>query len=165
MFPAQMSLQAVCIVAAAVVLMLLVAYVTHPPRAVFIGALIGGVVFLLLNILCDIGASALGYWHYPFTTRPYAPLWIYLAQASVWGVAVGMIGWRVQGCFGIKGLLLFILALSGIGTARDLAYGTLTHVIIFAPGITPVVVDWSCWLVLLSVAQLARGSVALRIGL
>lgn len=158
----QLSLEAVPVLLVSLIITLVVGYATRPSRPVVVGAALAGALVVLLNIVCDVVAFALGFWHYPFTTHAYAPLWAYIAQDTVWGMAVAMIGWRVQQRFGVKGLVLFVVALSGAGAGRDFAYATVTHVIVFGPGTAPIAADWVCWLILLSIAQLTRCVVQAR---
>jgi len=157
---AQFSLQAVISVTVALLLLLIIVYFTGPGRDRLIGAIAGGLVFVVLNITWDIAAYSAGWWHYPFTTDPYAPLWVYVAQDSQYGAGVALIGWRIQRRFGMRGLLIFLLLFSGVGTIRDNAYAAFTHVIVFGPGVTPLLADWACWITLLLLAQLTMRMLA-----
>ncbi len=57
---AQFFLQALTV---ALLLLLIVVYFTRPGRRRLIGAVTGGLVFLVLNIAWDIAAYSAGWWH------------------------------------------------------------------------------------------------------
>jgi hypothetical protein len=55
------------------ILFALIAYPTRAAPRRVAGALVGGLGFGVGNALWDLIAYYAGWWHYPFTTTPYAP--------------------------------------------------------------------------------------------
>lgn len=155
--PDQLSLLAVL---AAPVLLAIIIYFTRPGLRRLLGALAGGLVFIVLNTAWDIAAHYAGWWHFPFTTDTHAPLLFYVVQDLPWGVGGTLIGWRITRRFGIRGLLIFLVLLSVLGSMRDFANAASAHLIVFGTGIVPVLADWSCWATLFLLAQLTLRVIA-----
>ena len=63
------------------ILYLVIAWFIKPPRNIIIFSFIGGLVLAVLNVLGDVVAHQFGWWRYPFTDKPYAPMYLYLAGA------------------------------------------------------------------------------------
>jgi hypothetical protein len=140
---------------AAPLLFALSAYFTRATPRRVAGALVGGLGFGAANLLWDVVAYHTGWWHYPFTTAPYAALPLYLADGLFYGSTVGLIGWRVTRRFGPRGLLLFLALFTIYGSLRDVGGAAATHnaYILFGAGMFPVLADAASWLVDQTLAQ------------
>jgi hypothetical protein len=140
---------------AAPLLFALSAYLTRAKPRRLAGALVGGLGFGAANLAWDVVAYHTSWWHYPFTTAPYAAPPLYLADGLFYGSAVGLIGWRVTRRFGPRGLLVFLALFTLYGMARDFGGAAATHhaYIIFGAGALPVVADGASWLVDQALAQ------------
>src|SRR5262252_3770147 len=102
------------------ILLLVVAYFTRPSPRRLIGALAGGLAFGTLNVVWDLAAHYAGWWYYPWTDAPYAPLPFYLVQGLFYGAAVtSLIGWRIQRRFGTRGLVGFLVLFPIYGAIHD----------------------------------------------
>jgi hypothetical protein len=134
---------------AAPLLFALSAYLTRATPRRVAGALLGGLGFGAANLIWDIVAYHTGWWHYPFTTAPYAALPLYLADGLFYGAAVGLIGWRVTRRSGRRGLLVFVALFTLYGMVRDFGGAAATHnaYLIFGAGLVPVLADGASWLV------------------
>ena len=85
------------LLAGASVLLLVVASFTRPTPRRLVGAVAGGLAFGTVNVVWDVAAHYTGWWYYPWTDAPYAPLPFYLIQALSYGAAVtSLIGWRIH---------------------------------------------------------------------
>jgi hypothetical protein len=113
-----------------VIIAALVIFFTRASTLRTVGALIGVVLFVALNIVWDLAASAAGWWHYP-NNITIQPVWVYTAQALVWGTIGTLIGWRIARRFGMRGLTVFFVILSAIGAGRDFAYSVKSDVLVF----------------------------------
>jgi hypothetical protein len=142
------------------VLLLIVTWFTRPRLRRLVGALVGGLVFLALNVACDIIAYYAGWWHYPFTEESHAPWLFYLGAGLLYGTAVALIGWRINRRFKVRGLLIFLLLLSMFGAIRDFAYASVTNLLVFGYGIVPIITDWSAWATLFLMTQLVMRLIA-----
>jgi hypothetical protein len=140
---------------AAPLLFALSAYLTRATPRRVAGALLGGLGFGAANLLWDVVGYHIGWWHYPFTTAPYAALPLYLADGLFYGAAVGLIGWRVNRRFGLRGLLVFLALFTLYGMVRDFGGAAATHdaYIIFGAGLVAVLADGASWLVDQALAQ------------
>src|SRR5262245_22302824 len=140
---------------AAPLLFVLSAYFTRATARRVVGALVGGLGFGAANLLWDVAAYHTGWWHYPFTTAPYAALPLYLADGLFYGSAVGLIGWRVTRRFGLRGLLVFLALFTLYGSIRDFGGAAATHhaYLIFGAGVVPVLADAGSWLIDQALAQ------------
>jgi hypothetical protein len=147
---------------AAPLLFVLIAYFTRATPRRVAGALAGGLGFGAANLIWDVTAYHMGWWHYPFTTAPYAALPLYLADGLFYGSAVGLIGWRVNRRFGLGGLLVFLALFTVYGSIRDFGGAAATHnaYIIFGAGVAPVLADAASWLIDQALAQLLMSLVA-----
>jgi hypothetical protein len=138
------------------------AYFTRATRQRVAGALVGGLGFGAANLIWDVAAYHTGWWHYPFTTSPYASLPRYLAAGLFYGSAVGLLGWRTNRRFGPRGLLVFLALFTLYGSLRDFGAAAATHhaYIIFGAGLVPVLADAASWLIDQGVAQVLMRLVA-----
>jgi hypothetical protein len=140
---------------AAPLLFALFAYFTRATPRRMAGALVGGLGFGAANLAWDVVAYSAGWWHYPFTTAPYASLPLYLADGLFYGSAVGLLGWRVNRRFGVRGLLVFLALFTLYGMVRDFGGAAATHhaYILFGVGVLPVLADGASWLIDQALAQ------------
>ena len=133
-------------------------YFTRATRRRVMGAVAGGAAVAVVGV--ESLSHALGFWRYPSTDAPYGPLLIYPLVVLVFAV-IALLGWRVTRRFGWRGQLPFLAALMIVGPLRD--YGVAERalkVIVFAPGITTVLVDAACWGGTAALAQIVMRSVA-----
>lgn len=114
----------------AVIIAALVIFFTRASILRTSGALIGVGLFVALNIVWDLAASAAGWWHYS-NNITIQPIWVYTAQALVWGTIGTLIGWRIARRFGVRGLTIFFTILAAIGAGRDFAYSTQSDLLVF----------------------------------
>jgi len=146
---------------------LIVAVVTRPDPRRLIGAVVGIVLFIALNVLCDVIAHAAGWWQYPASVGTIQPLWVYAVQDIVFGSLTTLVAWRVERRFQVRGVVVFLLIFATFAAARDTRYAATTDIITFAPGIAPVLADWACAAILglLSylVMRLVAGPVTLEL--
>src|SRR5207247_2174783 len=122
-------------------LFLIVIFFTRPRGRRLIGALMGGLAFAMLHITWDSIASFAGWWH--FTAGIHAPLVWYLGSLF-WGACTALMGWRIQRRFGVRGIILFLVSIGVLGTVNDyvgMAVTDASHLIVFGPGIVPVLAD------------------------
>jgi hypothetical protein len=147
-------------VVVSLIVVLIVVYFTRPGWRRLLGAVAAGVVFMLFNAVGDVTGYYAGWWHYLFTTAPFAPPLVYIVGDSVYGIGGALIGWRVQRRFGLRGLLIFLALLSTLGSVRDVTYATEAHLFAFGPGVVPILADWLFWATLYLLAQLTMRIVA-----
>jgi hypothetical protein len=84
----------------------------------------------------------MGWWQYPSVTSGEAPLPWYIASALFYGAGLGLIGWRVIRRCRRRGLVVFVVAFTVFGVARDSIYNLATTGLIrFGPGIVPLLAD------------------------
>ena len=107
-----------------------------------VGALVSSLPIVPLVMLYDAIAAQFGWWHYPPVTTSTAPLAWYIAAALVYGAALGLVGWRVIRRFHTRGLVAFLIVFALLGVMRDYAYSSTTRLIVFGPGLLPLVADW-----------------------
>jgi hypothetical protein len=93
----------------------------------------------------DALARDLGWWRYPGVQTPYGRVLMYVAAGLWYGAGVALIGWRLRRRFGWRGLAAFLGVIGVLGPLRDYAGAALTGVIVFAPGIVPILADAACW--------------------
>lgn len=110
-----------------------------------LGAVTAAMGFVPVNIGLDLVADRAGLWHYPFSSRGYAPVEWYVAQELVYGAGFGLIGWRILRRSGPRGLALFLLALTLIGTVRDYRVAEITGILVFSQGPVAAIVDATAW--------------------
>lgn len=144
----------------ALIVVLIVIYFTRPGGRRLLGAVAGGVAFMVANAVWDIAGYYAGWWHYLFTTAPYAPPLVYLTSGAVYGIGSALIGWRIQRRFGLGGLLIFLAALSTLGSVRDVVYAAKTPLFAFGSGVVPILADWSAWATLYLLTQLVMRGVS-----
>jgi hypothetical protein len=128
-------------------------YFTRATRRRFLGALAGGLAVAVVGVGVEILFQTLGFWHYPSAEQPYGPLLMYPVVALMWA-GYSLIGWRVMRRFGWRGQVVFLAAVTVLGTFRDyLVAGQALGMIALAPGVATVLVDAVCWAGLTGLAQ------------
>src|SRR5215470_14465730 len=76
------------------------------------GALLGGIAGGLLNVVADLLAFALGWWHYASAHPAYAPPLFYVAAGLAYGAVFSLLGWRIDRHFGRQGVLVFLACIA-----------------------------------------------------
>jgi hypothetical protein len=150
-----MTHQLVLIAANGVYLVVLVVtiYFTRATKSRVIGALIGGATVGLVGVGVECVAHVAGWWRYPFVETPYGPPLMYPVVILLFAV-LALFGWRVTRRFGWRGQVVFLCAVTVLGTLRDYRVAAwLPEFIVFAPGLGIVLVDAACWAGLLGLAQ------------
>ena len=95
----------------------------------------------------------LGFWRYPSVEEPYGPVALYPLVVVVFAILT-LIGWRIMREFGWRGWITFLAILTTLGALRDfLVAEQVLGIIVFAPGIAPVLVDAAIWIVTVALAQ------------
>jgi hypothetical protein len=146
----QLLLAAACVYLA---VLAMVTYFTRPTHRRFLGALAGGLAVALVGVGIEVLCQTLGFWHYPSTDQPYGPLLMYPAIVLMFAV-YALLGWRVLRRFGWRGEVVFLTAVTVLGTLRDyLEADKALGLIALAPGIATVLVDAVCWAGLTALAQ------------
>jgi hypothetical protein len=156
------TLQSMLVVATGVHLVLLVAtvYFTRATARRVAGALIGGVAVALVGVGVETSAHTMAWWHYPSIETPYGPPLMYPAAVFIFAV-LALTGWRVTRRFGWRGQTTFLVALAIVGPLRDYGWASRSpDLIVFAPGIGPVLVDAACWAGLVGLGQAVMRLVA-----
>ena len=130
-----------------------VTYFTRATQRRFLGALAGGLAVAVVGVGVEILFQTLGFWHYPSAEQPYGPLLMYPVVVLMWA-GYSLIGWRMMRRFGWRGQVVFLVAVTVLGTLRDyLVAGQALGFIALAPGIATVLVDAVCWAGLTALAQ------------
>lgn len=127
--------------------------VTRPNRRRFLGALAGAVSVAVVGVGIESLFHILGFWRYPSVDQPYGPVAIYPLVVVVF-TGVALIGWRIMRRFGWAGELIFLAILTTLAVLRDfLVAEKVLGIIVFAPGITTVLVDAAIWVGMVALAQ------------
>lgn len=142
------------------VVMVLTAHFTRARKRRVAGALMGGAAVAFVGVGVECLAHVQGWWHYPSIDTPYGPPLLYPVVILLFA-ALALIGWRVTRRFGWRGQAAFLCAVTILGTVRDYRIAAwLPELIVFAPGITTVLVDAACWAGLLALTQVVMRLVA-----
>ena len=143
------------------ILLLIVIFFTRPAARRLLGAFVGGLAFAVLHISWDTVAHSAGWWRYPFTTEAHAPLLWYMGSVF-WGATSALIGWRIQRRWGLRGLIIFLVAVGVLGTVNDFAGAAVAsaNLIVWGAGIMPVLADTLCSATNALVAQVGMRLVA-----
>lgn len=129
------------------------AYFTRATARRVGGALIGGVSVGIVGVGVEALAHTQGWWRYPSVETPYGPPLMYPALVLLFAT-LALIGWRVTRRFGLRGQAVFLGVLAVLGTVRDYLWAARSpELIVFAPGISPVLVDAACWASMVGLAQ------------
>ena len=128
-------------VIATTVMFAVVAFFTRATPRRIVGALISAIPLIPLIMFYDLIAARLRWWHYPSVTTATAPFTWYIAAALWYGAALGLIGWRVIRRFDKRGLIAFLVVFALFGVTRDFLYSITSGVIVFGPGLIPLIAD------------------------
>jgi hypothetical protein len=131
------------------------------PRRVC-GALAGGTAVAVVGVGVEIVMHRLGVWRYPGIDTAYGPRLMYPLVVLVFAL-LALIGWRVGRRWGRRSLVVFLGAVTVVGTVRDYTIaGDMLNVVVFAPGKMTVLIDAACWAaassLALAVMRLVAGS-------
>ena len=128
------------------------------------GGIVGAGAYGLATFGWDRVAAAAGWWHYPFDPQASSQVIVLdLLAGLVAGGAFGLLGWRITGCFGRRGLACFIVAWSLWGAIHDVGGSMLfasSNLMTVSPGVEPVVADVLNYATCGAIAQLAIRLVA-----
>ena len=114
----------------------------------------------VVGVGIEVLFQSLGFWHYPSADNSYGPPLMYLLVVVMWAM-LALLGWRVMRRFGWGGWLMFLTAVTVIGTLRDyLVAGQALGFIVIAPGLLTVLVDAACWAGTTALAQAVMRVVA-----
>ncbi len=128
-------------IVATTIMLAVVAFLARATPRRMVGALLGAMPLVPLVMFYDAIAAQLGWWRYPSVTTGNAPLAWYIAAALWYGAALGLVGWRVIRRFGARGLAVFLALFALFGVARDYLYSVTTGLIVFGPGLLPLIAD------------------------
>ena len=157
-----MTLQFILKAAIGVYLVVLVAtaYFTRATARRVAAALMGGVAVGVVGVGVETLAHARGWWRYPSVPTAYGPPLMYRTVVLMFAV-IALIGWRVTRRFGWRGQVTFLLSLAILGTVRDYQWAArFPELIVFAPGMVPVLIDAACWVSLAALAQIVMRWIA-----
>jgi len=110
-------------------------------------ALVGVIVFGVLQYAWDRLAAVAGWWRYPGYNTPAnmpMPPPIYLFSGLVYA-GFGLIGWRITRRYGWKGLLVFLAAWSLWGFIHDTVGSSLfssSQLMVIGSGVFPLITDF-----------------------
>jgi hypothetical protein len=139
-------------------------YLTGARGRQILGGAAGAVAYGLATFTWDRGAAIAGWWHYPFDPPATDQvLALDLIAGVVAGGAFGLLGWRLTGRFGWRGLAGFLVAWSIWGAVHDIGGSALfadSNLMIFNHGLGPVVADVLNYATCGALAQLAIRLVA-----
>jgi hypothetical protein len=140
------------------------AYLTRARGRQILGGAAGAVAYGLATFTWDQVAAIAGWWHYPFDPQATGQvLTLDLIAGVVAGGAFGLLGWRLTGRFGWRGLAGFLVAWSIWGAVHDVGGSALfadSNLMIFSRGLGPVVADLLNYATCGALAQLAIRLVA-----
>jgi hypothetical protein len=152
----------ILILACCVYVSLLVAavYFTRATMRRVLGALAGGGAVAVVGAGVEALAHAQGWWHYRSNDTPYGPPAIYPLLIVAFAF-LALIGWRVTRRFGSHGLIVFLGILAVVGTLRDyFISGSLTGLIVFAPGAVLAIIGAFLWAGLTALAIVVMRAVS-----
>jgi hypothetical protein len=128
-------------------------YLTRATRRRFLGALAGGLAVAVVGVGVEVLFQTLGFWHYPSVEQRYGPPLMYPLILLMWA-GYSLIGWRVMRRCGWRGEVVFLAAVTILGTLRDFVVAALMpDVIAISPGIATALLDILLWSGLTALAQ------------
>jgi hypothetical protein len=140
-------------------LFLLSAYFTRARPRRIAGALVGAASYTAVNIALDRIAASRGWWSYPaWSTDAQFPLTTYLLAGLVGGGAFGLVGWRVIRRWDGRGFAFFLLGWAVYAVLHDYGGSRLfasSGLMVFGPGLVPIVAIIFLYLIVNSVPQAA----------
>lgn len=93
----------------------------HPPSQVLVASLLGGLVMALLNMLGDLAAYYLHWWHYNLNGLIlHLPIPFYITPLLIYGSLGYLLIWHFWRSKKHWLALLFLIGIPVFGTARDL---------------------------------------------
>lgn len=99
----------------------------HPPRAVVLASLLGGLLAGLINALVDLAAYYAHWWHYTLNDLTlHVPLPFYITPVLVYGSIAYLLIWRFWTGRGHWFALLLLIGIPIFGIARDVL-GVITN--------------------------------------
>lgn len=135
-------------------------YFTRATARRVAGALAGGAAVAVVGIGVEMLAHTMGWWRYPFVDTPYGPPLMYPVVVVVMA-ALALLGWRVSRRWGWRGQLVFLVAVTVLGTLRDYRVAAWSpEIFVLAPGIGPMLADAACWTGTVALAQAVMRLVA-----
>lgn len=135
-------------------------YFTRPNRRRFLGALAGGVAVAVVGVGIEALFHTSGFWRYPSVDEPYGPVALYPLVVVVFTM-LALIGWRVTRRFGWRGQMIFLAVLTTLAVLRDfLVAEQVLGIIVFARGISTVLVDAAIWIGIVALTQTVMRLVA-----
>ncbi|HKA17765.1 MAG TPA: hypothetical protein VKN18_05555 [Blastocatellia bacterium] len=153
----QLLLLATCVYLAG---MVLVTYFTRASGRRFLGALAGGLAVAIVGVGVEVLAHSVGLWHYSSVERSYGPRLMYPVIVLMWA-GYSLVGWRVMRRFARRGLMVFLVAVTVLGTLRDyLIADKAMGFITLSPGIATILVDGVCWAGLTALALVVMRLIA-----
>ena len=124
-----------------------------------LGGVAGAAAYGLTTFAWDHIAAMAGWWHYPYDPRATGQAFaLDLIAGVVAGGAFGLVGWRLTGRFGRRGLAGFLIAWSTWGAIHDLGGSVLfaaSNLMTFTPGVAPAIADVLNYATSAAAAQLA----------
>ena len=139
----------------------------RPPKTVWLGALLGGLVMALINALVDLLAYYASWWHYAASGLiAHLPLPFYLTPMLIYGAVVYMLIWRFsQGLQqGGRRWLVWILLIGVplIGFGRDvLSIVTQSSFLVWNSPLAGVI-DFVLWVVMFFAGYAVFRFIAMR---
>src|SRR6266699_4058145 len=99
----------------------------HPPKAVILASLVGGLVMAVINALADLLAYYASWWHYTASGLILQlPLPFYIIPILIFGGIVYLLIWRFWHTRSHWFAMLLLIGVPILGFARDLLAAT-TH--------------------------------------
>jgi len=123
------------------ILFAIVAFFSRAGLHRILGVLLAAIPLIPMIMFYDKIAAQFGWWYYPSVTASRAPLAWYIAAGLGYGAGFGLVGWRLIRRWKTCGFLTFLLLFALFGVARDFGYSVTTRVIIFGPGLVPLLAD------------------------
>jgi hypothetical protein len=126
-------------------LFILFALLTHATYRHIVGAILGAVLYGVVNYAWDHAAAEFGWWTYPgWSESGQFPLAGYLLAGIVGGGAFGLVGWRMIRRWHWRGYLGFLLFWAIYALIHDYGGSLLfasSRLMVFRPGLIPVLAD------------------------
>jgi hypothetical protein len=139
------------------ILFILAAYFTRATLVRTLAALSASSLLIPFFWILDAYAARQGWWYYPLTANVSAPWAWYIANALVYGAALGLVGWRIVRRWGRSGLLAFVVGFGLFGLVRDSIYAMATGFIEFGDGFLPRIIDFLAYALAALLVQALMG--------
>ncbi len=126
-------------------LFILSAFLTHATRRHILAALVGAILYAIINYVWDRFAATFGWWTYPaWTESGQFPLTGYILAGIVGGGAFGLVGWRIIRRWHWKGFAGFLLFWAVYALVHDFGGSHLfasSNLMLFGPGLVPILAN------------------------